>query len=279
MKRNLFILSLPILCILVLAACGSKNHGKTDLSSSHTTLSPEAMSSEPQSTEPVKIQDTAAPSSSSPAEKGTGSKVAAAIQTYKDGSVSIQYPLISGLEDSSKEEAVNALFKSNALEILKAYSIKPDKDTLSVTCKVISADRKRASAVYTGSYTGDQAAHPVQIFFTDTVDLTQAKNISLKDYADPYTIAGYILSADCSFYKASPELTKALMEQRTDTSLKDYTKLLNQADFPVKGTASDGTSGFPQSFSYEDQGTIIVSIPVPHALGDFALIEYTPETK
>lgn len=279
MKRNLLILSFPIMCTLALASCGPKNYVKTDLLSTHTTVSPEAMSSEAQSTEPVKIQDTEAPSSSSATGKDAGAKVSAAIQTYKEGLISIQYPLISGLEDSSKEEAVNSLFKSNALEILKAYSVNTEKDTLSITCKVISADRKRTTAVYTGSYTGAQAPYPVQIFFTNTVDMSQAKDMSLKDYADSYTLAGYILSEDCRFYNTSPELTEALMAQRTGTSLEAYTKLLNQADFPLKEASSDGTSAFPQSFSYEDQGTIIVSIPVPHALGDFALIEYTPETK
>ena len=109
--------------------------------------------------------------------------------------------------------------------------------------------------------------------------MSQARDKSLKDYADPYTLAGYILSEDCRFYNASPELTKALMDQRTSTSLEAYTKLLNQADYPLKEASSGGTSEFPQSFSYEDQGTIIVSIPMPHALGDFALIENTPETK
>ena len=42
---------------------------------------------------------------------------------------------------------------------------------------------------------------------------------------------------------------------------------------------SDEAVKFPEVFSYEEQGTIYVSIPVPHALGDYALIKYTPDTK
>ena len=40
-----------------------------------------------------------------------------------------------------------------------------------------------------------------------------------------------------------------------------------------------GLEGFPQAFSYENEGTIYISVPVSHAIGDFAIVSYTPDTK
>ncbi len=183
------------------------------------------------------------------------------------------------MEDSSLEDKINDLLKSNALEILKAYSVNAEEDSLTVECKIISADRKRTTAIYTGLYSAKGAAHPANLFYSNTVDMSLARDIGLKDFADPYTLAGYILSDDCQFYNTAADLTEELMAVRTETSLKSYTQLFQQADFPIQKKNSDGTPVFPESFSYEDHGTIIVSIPLAHALGDYALVKYTPATK
>ncbi len=177
------------------------------------------------------------------------------------------------------EEKINALLKSNALEILKAYSVNEEKDSLSLTAKVNSVDRKRVTVIYTGLFSGDGAAHPVNVFFTNTVDLSLAKDLRLTDYVDPNALAETIRSDDCQLYDASPELTEALIPYLAQTSLETYSKMSQKADFPMEVASSGRTPAFPESFSYEDHGTIIVSIPVPHSLGDFALIKYTPETK
>lgn len=276
-KRKTLFLAFLIGCALALNGCGRKNYVKIDLSSTHTTAAPESMSNSQESTEPVKIQASEDQTLNPETEKSTA--VSSSIQTYKEGNVSIQYPVISNLEDPSAEEKINGLLKSNALEILKAYSVNTEKDSLSIESKVISTDRKRTTAVYTGLYSAAGAAYPVQIFYTNTVDMSLAEDIGLTDFADPYTLAGYIRSEDCQIYDGSPEITESFMSMRTDTSLETYTNMFQQADFPIQKKASDGTPVFPESFSYEDQGTIIVSVPVPHALGDYVLIKYTPETK
>ena len=83
------------------------------------------------------------------------------------------------------------------------------------------------------------AAYPVSVFYTNTVDLNQVRNLGLSDYTDGYTMAGYVL-----------------------------------ADFPL---ASDTV--WPESFSYENHGTICFSVPVPHALGDYVIVAFDPSTK
>lgn len=280
MKRNNVIPALFIGCTLILSGCGQKNYVKTDLPATSAAASGETMSAATEASEPVKIEnpDTQAQQT----ESGTNTSAAgitSALHTYKEGNVSIQYPAVSGLDDSAMEEKINVLLKSNALEILKAYSVSGEKDSLSLTAKVNSVDRKRITVVYTGLFSGDGAAHPINLFFTNTVDLSLAKDLCLTDYVDPNALAEYIRSDDCQLYDATPELAEALIPYLAQTSLETYTKMFQKADFPMEAASSGHTPAFPESFSYEDRGTIIISIPVPHSLGDFALIKYTPETK
>lgn len=262
MKRNLFLI-FSMGCALVLSSCGQKNYIKTG--------SADVVSTQSQ-TGALVIRDY----SEKPASK---SGITTSIKTYKDKNISIQYPVLSHLNDAKKEEEVNTLLKNNALKVLQANSVDPLKDTVIIEARVVSADSKRITAVYTGTYYSEGAAHPLNMFYTNTVDLTQVKDLGLTDYANPETLAQYVLSDQVKFYDASAELTEALMENRTQTELETYTKIFQEADFPLKNSQPDGTPAFPDSFSYEDKGTIIFSIPVPHVLGDYALVSYSPVTK
>lgn len=279
MKRNTIIPALFIGCALILSSCGQKESVKTGLSDTSAVASGETMSAAVKTEEPATVESPENQTQQKEADKNAAAGITTALRTYEDGNVSIQYPVVSGLPDGVIEEKINALLKTNALEILNAYSVNPEKESLSLTAKIYSADRKRITVVYTGLFMGDEAAYPINVYFTNSVDMSLAKNIRLTDYADPNVLAEYICSGNCELYDSSPELTKALIPSFGQTSLETYSNMFQQADFPMEETPSDLTPAFPESFSYEYQGTIIVSIPVPHSLGDYALIKYTPETK
>lgn len=260
-RKQLFFFSVCIL--LSLTGCSQRNYIKE--------VSPQTSSGESQASTIVIRDYTEEPVSHS--------GMTTSIKSYKDKNISIQYPVISNLKDKNKEEKINQLLKENALSIIHINSIDPIKDTVIIDAEIISADPKRITAVYTGTFYAEGAAHPLNFFYTNTVDLNQVKDLGLTDYADPETLAKYVLSDQVKFYDASPELTEALIEARTQMDLNSYVKIFQEADFPIKTKLSDGTPAFPDSFSYVDKGNIIFSIPVPHALGDFALVSYTPETK
>ncbi|GLB26280.1 hypothetical protein LXJ15735_25210 [Lacrimispora xylanolytica] len=251
------------LCVLFLSGCNQKNYIKT--------VSPEASKVESQASTIV-IRDYSEKPVTHPG-------ITTSIKTYKDKNVSIQYPAISNLEDKKKEESVNQLLKDNALSFLSIASVDSLKDTVIVDAEIISADPKRITAVYTGTFYAEGAAHPINLFYTNTIDINQVKDLGLTDFANPEALAEYVLSDQVKFYNASPELTEALMDARTQMDLSSYVKLFQEADFPIKTKLPGGTPAFPDSFSYEDKGNIIFSIPVPHALGDSALVSYTPVTK
>ena len=292
MKRYTVILTLSLVCALSLAGCGKKNQDKTDLTSTHTaaaeTMSPTTTAAETKETTAADKETTDAAGSETKKDDSkkadSASSVTTSIHTYTTGNISIEYPVVSNLSKAAVQEKINKLLNEHALEFIKAYGVNESKDSLTVKCRVVSADRRRLTAVYTGSYMPDGGAHPVSLFYTNTIDTALGEDMGLTNYADPYTLAGYVLSGDCQFADADAALEKELMKVKNDTDIETYTEMFRRADFPWKAPKttskdSDEAVKFPEVFSYEEQGTIYVSIPVPHALGDYALIKYTPDTK
>lgn len=265
----------------MLGGCKSKNYEKVDLSSIHTTAAPETLApSRPETTEATTDTPTtedAANASGSEKDGAAAKGISTKNETYKSENISIQYPVVSGMADNVRQDKVNALLKENAASIVKLMKISEEKDTLTVTCKIVSADRKRVTAAYQGLYTQDGAAYPVNVFFTNTVDLEQSRSLGLNDYTDGYTMAGYLLSDDCEFKDVSAEQKAELYKYRSTKSLEEWTKILEAADFSKVKSGDD--AAFPESFSYTSQGVLYFSIPVPHALGDYAVVTFNLDGK
>ena len=270
MKRS-HIIPLFLLSGLCLASgCGGCGSEEVDLSSAHTTAA-ESMAPADEPEETDSQTETEESETSSRPDPGKG--LTATVETYSSGGVSIEYPSVTGMNSSEGEEAVNELLKSNALSIIQAQGIDEDADTLSVTCEILSADRQQLTAIYTGELTAEGAAHPTAIFYTNTVDMDKAVDIGFSTYAEPSTMAGYVMSEGCQFDGLDGETEKAVREYIAGQSMDYFTELFRGADFPLKGDT------FSESFSYETEGDIFFSIPVPHALGDYAIVKFTPDTK
>ena len=247
----------------------SKTPEKADLSTIHTEAATEA----PKETLPAATQ---APETEETTEgqEDAASSVSASIETYTSGKVSIQYPAVDQMDDASKKDKINELLKTNALSFIKANDIDESNDTLDIKCKVISVDRKRLTATYTGTLSAKGAAHPVNLFYSNTVNLLQAQNLGLDDFTDAYTMAGYVLSDDVKFSGISSDVEAQVLSYRSSMDLDSLTAVFNSADFPLSSETQ-----WPESFSYEKQGTIYFSLPVPHALGDYVLVAFDPTTK
>lgn len=247
----------------------SQTPKKADLSTIHTEAATQA--------EP----ETMAPSGQTPSEslnsqdkEATASGIAAEIETYTSGTISIQYPVIHSTEDAAKQEQINSRLKSNALSVIKAKGIDETKDSLSIKCKIISIDPKRLTATYTGSLTTEGASQPVNLFYANTVNLIQNQDLGMNDFSDPYTMAGYVLSDDVTFSGISSDVEAEVKAYRSTLDLNTLSKLFEEGDFPLTSEAQ-----WPESFSYEKQGTIYVSMPVPHSMGDYVLVSFNPSTK
>ena len=247
----------------------SKTPEKADLSTIHTEAATEAPKETlPATTQAQETEETAE------SQESAASSVSASIETYTSGKISIQYPAVDQLDDASKKDKINELLKTNALSVIKANDIDEANDTLDIKCRVISVDRKRLTATYTGTLSAKGAAHPVNLFYSNTVNLLQAQNLGLDDFTDAYTMAGYVLSDDVKFSGISSDVEAQVLSYRSSMDLDSLTAVFNSADFPLSSETQ-----WPESFSYEKQGTIYFSLPVPHALGDYVLVAFDPTTK
>mgnify|MGYP000481255506 CR=1 FL=1 len=247
----------------------SKTPEKADLSTIHTEAATEAPKETlPATTQAQETEETAE------SQESAASSVSASIETYTSGKISIQYPAVDQLDDASKKDKINELLKTNALSVIKANDIDEANDTLDIKCRVISVDRKRLTATYTGTLSAKGAAHPVNLFYSNTVNLLQAQNLGLDDFTDAYTMAGYVLSDDVKFSGIASDVEAQVLSYRSSMDLDSLTAVFNSADFPLSSETQ-----WPESFSYENQGTIYFSLPVPHALGDYVLVAFNPTTK
>lgn len=272
-------------CVCLMTGCKKKHREKIDLSAVQTTeAAPETMAPETTASQTHEAEGNGSGPAGSAQSSTSVSKrqVTAQINTYTSGKVSIQYPSIQNL-DTDNAADIDALLKKNALAILDAWQIDDSKVSMEIKCEVPAADRNRITAVYTGWVQTDGGAHPDNLFYTNTVLVSRCEDMQLEDFADPYTMAGYVLSDDCEFYNVSDALAAELMKAKNDMTIEQYTELFRNADFPLKKGQNSGTTTeslqFPGSFSYEHEGTIFFSIPVIHALGDYAVVAYTPDTK
>lgn len=279
-KKLKYTLAITLLALSTacLATGCKKKHDKIDLSGSQASEG--TVQTAPASTTIAETESssniTIEPGIENAQSQGTsagGSAAALSLSvqtdTYQNGNISIQYPVIS---DNSVKAGINEHLKENALAILKAWEIDEARDTMNITCKILSATKNRITVRYDGSVMTDGGMHPTAVFYTNTVNLSSGSDIGLSYLADPATLASYVLSDDCTFPEADAETIAAAKTFLKEENPAYYTGLFQNADFPYQGT-------FPECFSYEYEGSVYFSLPVPHALGDYILAAYTPENK
>lgn len=280
--RKQKLLLLAVMCALVFTGCKKKD--SVDLSSLHTTAAIEKET----------IPETSETATTAPVEESTASEdkepagvfsVKTDMKSHTLKNTTIEYPEISGMKDSEKQKQVNEVLKRNALAIMDVYPLKDDSQSLSVKATVESANLKRITVTYKGELKASGAAKNTRIFYANTVDLGTAENLRLSDYADAYTVAGYITSGDYKLESTSGADEAAI---RADINAADkttdyYYKKLGAADFAGGYTEEKGDSytadTWPELFSYEKQGVVYLSIPLKSELGNYAVIKYSPDNK
>lgn len=264
-RKTLFLAAL----LLAMAVTGCRKKETIDLSTLHTTAAEAESQTEETKKAPIQLDTEHSEPASESASKNS---VAASMETYTDGGISIQYPVISNLLDQELQDKVNQLIKENALSAASAKGLPAEGSSLTVSASVESSNLKRLVLSYKGELT--KGSDTERIFYSNTIDLEEGKNLQLSDYADAYTIAGYLASGDYVFAEA-PRGDEAAVRAYINGSGRNtdyYYKKLKEADFSESGT-------FPEYFSFERQGTIFIAVPVSHPLGDYALIKYVPDNK
>ena len=292
-KMKKLLLYLTILALPVISA-GCKSKDTSDLKSIMTTEANGAMSPTTTAAEgangamsPTTIAPTSDSKESSSlaetksgkattAEKKSSSKssVTENAQSYSKDKSKISYPKLSGI-DSKIESSVNKAIEDNAKLALDSFASSAGS-TVELKYNVKNQSRNRMSIVYTGTLTSVNESK--KIIFTNNINLDTGESIGLTDFADPLTIANYILSDDVELENATNAQAAGFAEYKKTLSVDTLKALLDDADFPLI-KKNDVNEGFPKLFSYESGGDIFIAVPLSHELGDYVLVKYSPSTK
>ena len=291
-KMKKLLLYLTILALPVIIA-GCKSKDTSDLKSIMTTEANGAMSPTTTAAEgangamsPTTIAPTSDSKEYSSAETKSGktttadkkssskSSVTENAQSYSKDKSKISYPKLNGI-DSKIESSVNKAIEDNAKLALDSFTSNAGS-TAELKYNVKNQSRNRMSIVYTGTLkTGNESK---KIIFTNNINLDTGESIGLTDFADPLTIANYILSDDVELENATNTQAAGFAEYKKNLTVDTLKALLEDADFPLI-KKNDVNEGFPKLFSYESGGDIYISIPLSHELGDYVLVKYSPSTK
>ena len=291
-KMKKLLLYLTILALPVISA-GCKSKDTSDLKSIMTTEANGAMSPTTTAAEgangamsPTTIAPTSDSKESSLAETKSGkattadkkssskSSVTENAQSYSKDKSKISYPKLNGI-DSKIESSVNKAIEDNAKLALDSFTSNAGS-TAELKYNVKNQSRNRMSIVYTGTLkTGNESK---KIIFTNNINLDTGESIGLTDFADPLTIANYILSDDVELENATNTQAAGFAEYKKNLTVDTLKALLEDADFPLI-KKNDVNEGFPKLFSYESGGDIFIAMPLSHELGDYVLVKYSPSTK
>lgn len=292
-KMKKLLLYLTILALPVISA-GCKSKDTSDLKSIMTTEANGAMSPTTTAAEgangamsPTTIAPTSdSKESTSLAETKSGktttgdkkssskSSVTENAQSYSKDKSKISYPKLSGI-NSKIESSVNKAIEDNAKLALDSFTSNAGS-TAELKYNVKNQSRNRMSIVYTGTLkTGNESK---KIIFTNNINLDTGESIGLTDFADPLTIANYILSDDVELENATNTQAAGFTEYKKNLTVDTLKALLEDADFPLI-KKNDVNEGFPKLFSYESGGDIFIAMPLSHELGDYVLVKYSPSTK
>ena len=292
-KMKKLLLYLTILALPVIIA-GCKSKDTSDLKSIMTTeangamsptttavegangaMSPTTIAPTSDSKESTSLAETKSGKTTTADKKSSSkSSVTENAQSYSKDKSKISYPKLNGI-DSKIESSVNKAIEDNAKLALDSFTSNAGS-TAELKYNVKNQSRNRMSIVYTGTLkTGNESK---KIIFTNNINLDTGESIGLTDFADPLTIANYILSDDVELENATNTQAAGFAEYKKNLTVDTLKALLEDADFPLI-KKNDVNEGFPKLFSYESGGDIFIAMPLSHELGDYVLVKYSPSTK
>ncbi|AIQ14927.1 polysaccharide deacetylase family protein [Paenibacillus durus] len=104
-------------------------------------------------------------------------------ESYTDKDITIRYPQVIGIDDSKRQEKINELLKFEALVPLDGYlSSTADYDlSMDIDYEITWKSQNLLSVQYKGSSYSDEAAYPLDLFYTINIDINHGKKIRLKD--------------------------------------------------------------------------------------------------
>jgi len=256
MKKQYLIMALSILLIVSLSGCKAKE--KIDID--ETTV--------PTST--TQVSTTTAPETIA-----VSASLEANEATYKEAHITIKFPQLSGLGDETLENQINAIIREAAISGIEGNGIQRENDNASIEYSVKSLNKKMIVIIFSGKKLQSSGTSTISFEYYLTLNLTTGKTVRLTNYISAASLCELLING--SNYQVISDdtvLQSKIKDYITNGNMDNYADLFENADF--SGNSSDP---FPAVFSYDDNGTIVLRIPVSDDLGGYATLSFVPSTK
>ena len=119
------------------------------------------------------------------------------------------------------------------------------------------------------STTTSNSSSAANIFYTNCINLTTGKTISINDICTSNELAEYILSSSVRFVNVDPTKVSKIKTEIKKNKKSYYVDMFDVADF-----SNYDREKWPKSFSYRKGNTLYFSVPVSKTYGDYVIVEY-----
>ena len=191
-------------------------------------------------------------------------------ETYTEKGITIKFPQLTKVSNPTKEDSINKSIQENIrreLDSLRNEGKDMGALTLNLNYEIAGYGQKVLSISYQGYAHFEQAASPVNVYHTQNITLDDAETISLKDifkiddfFVEQFKKGMYSPSReDLNLEKSGVDLKEEIERQYSN---QDLINLFQSAEANYRMT----------------QYGVIVSIEIPHALGDHLEMAINYET-
>lgn len=191
-------------------------------------------------------------------------------ETYTEKRITIRFPQLTKVSNPTKEDSINKSIQENIrreLDSLRNEGKDMGALTLNLNYEIAGYGQKVLSISYQGYAHFEQAASPVNVYHTQNITLDNAETISLKDifkiddfFVEQFKKGMYSPSKeDLNLENSGVNLKEEIERQYSN---QDLINLFQSSEVNYKLT----------------QYGVIVSIEVPHALGDHLEMAINYET-
>ncbi|MFS0861890.1 hypothetical protein [Fredinandcohnia sp. 179-A 10B2 NHS] len=189
---------------------------------------------------------------------------------YEVEGVKIQYPQLTKTQNKELEERINKQIADDVL--LYANQYKSTEDMLEMNYQIMMQTSEIISILFLGEY--NAGMYPTHLLFTTTVDLQEGEKIKLpvrveinEEFIDRFLKSKYIDRE--SPESPNEEKQAAVIEYVKGIPRNDLIDAFKTADIP------DMDQNVYGIYSYYTEDGMVISIQVPHALGDHAEFQFT----
>ena len=182
------------------------------------------------------------------------------METYTDKNIKINYPQISNLNDNEKQIRLNEMIKTQVLGILENYNDGINDLNLEMDYEIKYQGKDLLSIQYIGLSATKGAAYPINEYNTANIDLKNEQLLKLSDvvtindnFIEKFNSGKYVAYSKSLNLESEGALIDALHNFDNNSLIESLNK---------------ETTNF-----YYTMDTLVVSIELPHVLGDHLEME------